>query len=100
MPSASLASLRSAELIVLRATGKAGSPSARLFLLAIRSGRLRRRSLPARKPKHELVSLCDRIHAQQPRLAALGSGQGCADELAEEGVGAVGAALELGVRLG
>ena len=44
MTSPSLASLRSGELIVLRATGGAGSPSALLFLAAAGAAAFRRTS--------------------------------------------------------
>jgi len=44
-------SRRSAELIVLRATGRAGSPCALSFLVGSRRGRLGRRVLPPTIPE-------------------------------------------------
>src|SRR5436309_7686659 len=42
----------------------------------------------------------NRVQRDQPRLAALGPDERGADQLAEERMGAVGPALELGVGLG
>src|SRR5947208_16013236 len=42
----------------------------------------------------------NRVNLEQSRLAALGPGQGCPDQVPEQRVGTVGTALELGVGLG